>query len=382
VSGRFFENAHPYITLSVDDYQSPDSVWLAMSDGTKRLVLYALPLGDNPQPLAVLTPPLPVLGGGSLSWGNYPSSLAGRLSMTSEGYLWLSDVENNRVLRIRNPRYNPVIDVILGSRPSTERNVIGGTVRECRAWDPLQSGTVNLDYYGNVYVGDHFLENWGNGRILEWDAQRFPTNLTQAIQGDFSRPGPFHRGSLSRGGHFCPDVNSYGTCAPMGFAFDENGYLYVGLNPYASNENYYPACGSTLSVIGRTRLMPRSRTTIPWRWVSLRMTTETSIFMTTIAPVLSVSIAPGPFRAGLCMPRAVAPMKRQPELSIRNPYTSAVTARVIWTLQAKSGGQWKTEETVITIPAGSTYTRSRTESADNLIDTTVSSESFPTSRCR
>ena len=26
----------------------------------------------------------------------------------------------------------------------------------------------------------------------------------------------------------------------MGFSFDENGYLYVGLNPYASNENYYP----------------------------------------------------------------------------------------------------------------------------------------------
>ena len=77
------------------------------------------------------------------------------------------------------------------------------------------------------------------------------------------------------------------------------------------------------------------------------------------------------------------------ELSIQNPYTSAVTARVIWTLQAKSDGQWKTEEAVITIPAGNTYVRSRTESAYNLIDTTISSDvvaykSLPityTSRC-
>ena len=48
-------------------------------------------------------------------------------------------------------------------------------------------------------------------------------------------------------------------------------------------------------------------------------------------------------------------MKKQAELSIQNPYTSSVTARVIWTLQAKSDGQWKTEEAVITIPAGTTY---------------------------
>jgi hypothetical protein len=77
------------------------------------------------------------------------------------------------------------------------------------------------------------------------------------------------------------------------------------------------------------------------------------------------------------------------ELGIQNPYTRSVTARVIWTLQAKSDGQWTTEESVITIPAGTSYVRSRTEGAYNLIDTTVSSDvasykSLPityTSRC-
>jgi len=114
VSGRFFEGNRPYNTLSVDDSQSQDSVWLAMSDGTQRLVLYALPFGENPQPLAVIAPPLPVLGGGSLSWG-YAPSVAGRLSQASDGYLWVVDVENNRVFRIRNPKSdNRVIDVILG----------------------------------------------------------------------------------------------------------------------------------------------------------------------------------------------------------------------------------------------------------------------------
>jgi len=56
-------------------------------------------------------------------------------------------------------------------------------------------GTVNLDTYGNVYVGDHFLENWGNGRILEWDARRFPS-LSLRLSWGFQQTGPFYRGQF------------------------------------------------------------------------------------------------------------------------------------------------------------------------------------------
>ena len=163
----------------------------------KRLVLYALPFGENPQPLAVIAPPLPVLGGGSLSWG-YASSLAGRLSQVLRRLSLGRGCREQPGFSDPEPkRNNPVIDVILG------QSSIGG--KECNRGNGVKNagpgtlcnpGTVNLDHYGNVYVGDHFLENWGNGRILEWDARRFPITLTQAVMGISADRAFFTEGSF------------------------------------------------------------------------------------------------------------------------------------------------------------------------------------------
>ena len=100
------------------------------------------------------------------------------IAPTDDGrFLWLSDTDNHRVLRIRDPITNPIVDVILGQEePSgakcNRRAQVGPhSERDPEVYDdPLDNmlcfpGALSIDNLGNLYVADHSLEAEGNWKI-------------------------------------------------------------------------------------------------------------------------------------------------------------------------------------------------------------------------
>lgn len=364
-----------YSGLGVDDDGSQDAVWLSYWDGGSkhRLALYTLPLQQNNQPLALLEPPLPVLGGGTLSLGWVPS-IAASYTLTPEGHLWIADVHNHRVLRIRNPRFNPLVDVIIGQAQ------LGGT--ECnqgRGMDhPTAStlcnpGTVKLDAHGNLYVGDHFLENWGNGRILEYDARHFSGVSTVVRLGTAADRVFFTNGDFQKSGVFCGQLNSYGTCAPMGFTFDENGFLYVGLNPYASGPNYYPRVW--FNPLGDWRSPPDARIEdLHSMALGLAADGQGNVYIHDHNRNRIVRYnQPWGFQAKATFGQACE-QHESADVGIHNPHNRTVNVRLVWLLQDRSHLSWHTFEETAAIQPQTTFRGSHGSVGLNLIDVTVSSE--------
>jgi sugar lactone lactonase YvrE len=377
VSGRFFEWRQPYGAVSVDGSMSRDALWLAVRDGgVQKLVLYELPLRDGIQPTAVLEPPLPVLGGGTLEWGPVPS-LAGRLSLSEEGELWVVDVHNHRVFRVRNPRYRPVIDVILGQEglEGVECNQGRGVGRPGPE-SLCNPGTVALDHYGNVFVADHFLENWGNGRLLEWDRRHFATDLRRALMGIPAERVFFTKGDFNRGGVFCGQLNSWGTCAPMGMAFDESGYLYVGLNPYASSENFYPRVW--FNPLGDW-MGPPDAALEDYQSIAMGFAADSHgnvyVLDHNRARVIRYD-RPWAFQGRAEFGRACQG-EETARLSLHNPHSYPMRVRLIWTMQNKLDDGWSTMEENATLAPGEIHETARSETAYDIVDATISTPDAP-----
>ncbi len=116
---------------------------------------------------------IPVLGGGSVNvgiiWGVVPT--------TNSEFLWISDSDRSRVLRIRDPLTNPVVDVILGQTNSTGVACNrGGAMASSTLCYP---GGLAIDKQGNLWVSDHSLEIRGNNRLMRYAP--FVTDNTQPI---------------------------------------------------------------------------------------------------------------------------------------------------------------------------------------------------------
>jgi NHL repeat len=205
-------------------------LWAIRGD---RVLVYALPLTTRADPVAAVTSPVPVLGGGQIDWNDLLAS--GGIAPNSRGtLLWVADPRHNRVFRIRNPLTDPVVDVVLGQKDAAGTGCNQGRDVDlddlrfpplAQSRDSLcEPGAVVLDHHGNVWVADNALEVRGNRRLLEYDASLFRGGSSTAR---FALPATRVFGT---GGSFtslgCHDA----LCGPWEPAFSSRGQMVVGLN--------------------------------------------------------------------------------------------------------------------------------------------------------
>ena len=171
-------------------------LWALGFEGRKFIDVYQLPLTEYPAPIHTIwldEQTFPVLGTDAevsirdRSFGIAPSG--------SGKFLWLSDTDNHRVLRIRDPLTNPVVDVILGQ--GDHSGVKCNRIAPLRAHAPdlegallnprpdtmCLPGAISIDNYGNLFVSDHSLEVGGNHRLLLFDTGALPLTNPATIYG-------------------------------------------------------------------------------------------------------------------------------------------------------------------------------------------------------
>ena len=169
-------------------------LWSLSWEGRHFIDVYQFPLDESSVPVATLWTggtSYPVLGSGSsVQTGGRVFGLA---PIDGGRFLWLSDTDNHRVLRIRDPLTNPVVDVILGQVDANgtkcnrradlrSHQPVDQSVFENVAADMLCfPGALSLDRFGNLYVSDHALEIDGNRRLLIYPANRLPSDNSTTI---------------------------------------------------------------------------------------------------------------------------------------------------------------------------------------------------------
>jgi hypothetical protein len=198
------------------------------------ILVYALPLTNGAQPVATLTSPVRVIGGGGPVEWNDSLAIGGIAPNTRGTQLWVADPRHNRVFRIQKPLTDPVVDVVLGQQVLSGRECnygrdiddpSGEIVPSHQTRDSLcEPGAVVLDHHGNVWVSDNALEVQGNRRLLEYDASLFRGSRTTAL---FAPPATRvfgTNGSFTSLG--CQDA----LCGPWEPAFSSRGQMVIGLN--------------------------------------------------------------------------------------------------------------------------------------------------------
>ena len=171
-------------------------LWVTGFEGRHVLDVYQLPLTERSVPILSLTPgssSFPVLGTEErIILGE---SIHGVQPIGKSEFVWLSDTDNHRVVRIRNPLTDPMVDVILGQlKPQgTKCNRHEGAQAQDLAnrghevYDsPSPSmicfpGALSLDRFGNLYVSDHTIEVAGNYRLLVFSADLFHPEDSQTL---------------------------------------------------------------------------------------------------------------------------------------------------------------------------------------------------------
>jgi DNA-binding beta-propeller fold protein YncE len=152
--------------------------------------------------------------------------IQGGLAVDSRGNLWLSDVDNHRVLEFDRPfETDGVADRVLGQRGSFTTNDCN---RKGRGPASLcYPGALAFDGAGNLYVADQ-----GNHRVLLFLDPRKDSTADKVFgqagfqQGECNR-GNDHPGAATLcSGHDEGDINVY-FFASSGLAVDSAGTLYV-----------------------------------------------------------------------------------------------------------------------------------------------------------
>ena len=166
-------------------------LWALSFEGRHFLDVYQLPLTEYSVPLHTTwkaTTSFPVLGTEDrITLG---SSIAGIAPVGSGEFLWLSDTDNHRVLRIRNPLTDPMVDVVLGQADASgdrcnRGRFPAGEPSEIQSGANLDllcfPGALSIDKLGNLYVSDHALEINGNRRLLIFSAESTPFTNSETI---------------------------------------------------------------------------------------------------------------------------------------------------------------------------------------------------------
>lgn len=149
------------------------------------ITVYNLPLvtGEQPNTNQTFYLPLNVLGGGQINYNSNDDPYWSLLPAPDDSYIWVTDANNSRVFRVRNPLTSPLVDVILGqtSPAGTLCNGTGNPVTDATPTTLCWPGWISQDRQGNMYVSDWSPENRGNWRLLEYNANLFPTNNQTTI---------------------------------------------------------------------------------------------------------------------------------------------------------------------------------------------------------
>ncbi|MYB49249.1 MAG: hypothetical protein F4X72_08300 [Dehalococcoidia bacterium] len=228
-------------------------LWVLGREGLRYLDVYELPLTEYSVPIHTIwtnQDTFPVLGTedritlGARIFGLAPEGNGERI--------WLSDTDNHRVLRIRDPLTNPVVDVILGQPDANGRQCNQGrfpaadsTAIDSGLHDDVlcYPGALSIDRLGNLYVSDHSLEVEGNKRLLVFPPSVTQTSNSQAV----FRPHPtkaFLRSGQGPNSPWGDDRNRTAmmrlrrinsgplTAATWEPAFDSTNRMVVGYNAY------------------------------------------------------------------------------------------------------------------------------------------------------
>ncbi len=163
-------------------------LWVASVHPTDYVDVYQLPLDRYSVPVHTIWTKgatFPVLGtDGHISLGD---RIMGIAPLGAGEFLWLSDTTNHRVLRIRDPLTDPVVDVVLGqpdaSRISCNRadNSKGGTAGFPYLDTLCFPATLSVDRLGNLYVSDDSVWDEGNRRLLVFSRELTPEENSVAI---------------------------------------------------------------------------------------------------------------------------------------------------------------------------------------------------------
>jgi hypothetical protein len=198
-------------TLKTDKNHHLWVSFMMNADLPDQIQVFQLPLVTGEQPFQTIKFPLNVLGGGQLPFPGYYEAFEGIAPSDSGDFVWLSHPSTNRVIRIRNPLTDPVVDVVLGQTDLTGTSCnMGGTVAPDTLCNP---GGLATDNFGNLYVSDDSLESQGNMRLLEFNNNLFPTDNTSVI-------------FATSASKIFPDIETW---TP---AFDSQNRMVTGYNPY------------------------------------------------------------------------------------------------------------------------------------------------------
>ena len=228
-------------------------LWVIGYDGREYIDVYQLPLNESSVPIHTIRireTSFPVLGADgrvALSPGIDAVAPVGQGE-----FLWVTDRNNHRVLRIRDPLVNPVVDVILGQEnaegnrcnrgmdPNLSSTASGEIIDSPIANTLCFPGALSIDRLGSLYVSDHSLEVQGNRRLLIFPAEATPTDNPSVI---------FAPGASKTFTHFkdselvfnewnesgpIDQLTSQAPAATWEPAFDSTNRMVVGYNAYGS----------------------------------------------------------------------------------------------------------------------------------------------------
>ena len=228
-------------------------LWVLGFEGRKFIDVYQFPLAEYSVPIHTIwldELTLPVLGAGAET--SIRDRIFGIAPSGGGEFLWLSDTDNHRVLRIRDPLTDPVVDVILGQ--SDHAGVKCNRIARLRAHEPDPEGAllspqpdticfpgaISIDNYGNLFVSDHSLEVGGNHRLLLFNAETLLTdNSTTTYGPDADKIFPTSAEGVSNlwADRWETDVrvpyrNTVMLAATWEPAFDSANRMVVGYNSY------------------------------------------------------------------------------------------------------------------------------------------------------
>ena len=230
-------------------------LWALGFEGVHYLDVYQLPLNENSVPLHMIwkrEATFPVLGTGEeVTLGR---AIFGIAPVGRGEFLWVSDTDNHRVLRIRDPMTDPVVDVVLGQEDArgTQCNrglfpaahppsIVGGGHIDVLCFP----GALSIDKLGNLYVSDHGLEINGNRRLLVFSPESAPATNAETLFGPSANrvfthsavglynvwADPWEGSAIIR----ARNATRWGFLAAATWepAFDSKNRMVVGYNAYA-----------------------------------------------------------------------------------------------------------------------------------------------------
>ena len=219
-------------------------LWVLAFEGRHFFDVYELPLNELSVPLHTIwnhDVAFPVLGTTEkITLGN---GILGIAPVNRGEFLWLSDTDNHRVIRIRDPLNDPVVDVILGQDDASGSECNQGRPSGAALDELCYPGALAIDRMGNLYVSDHALEVNGNLRLLVFSPESTPVTNSETI---FAPPAakvfkrsavgvtdlwadPWEYGAVMR-----KHERTFWAAATWEPAFDSTNRMVVGYNAYVS----------------------------------------------------------------------------------------------------------------------------------------------------